>query len=404
MEYVCKVGTPSGEIVERRFTAADERSLRADLEQKGFYLFQIQRGLSLGELRLQRRSIPNDLLIIFGQELAALLKAGLPLFQSLDVMLERQKDPQFRRSLQAVRERVKSGTALSEAVRAEGELFPPMFAASLVAGERSGNLETVLRRFVSYLRLNQVLKKKAIAASVYPLVLFGVMVTMVGVMMVFVIPRFEDFYSGLNVELPVLTRALIFVARGLASNLWIVGPALVALPLLLAAALRREGAGVVLDRMLLRLPYLGQLMRMYATSQLARTLATLLQGGLPLLNALEVAASSIGNRAMAKAVAGSTGHIREGRSLTHALEATAMLENLTLEMVKVGEQTGALGEMLNAIAEFYDEELDTRLQTVLSLVEPVMLVLMAVIVATMLLAFYLPLFESIAAIQERMSR
>jgi type IV pilus assembly protein PilC len=404
MEYLCKVGTPTGEIVERRFTAADEGALRSDLEQKGFYLFHIRRGLSLGDLRLRHRVIPNHLLIIFGQELAALLKAGLPLFQSLDVMLERQKDQQFRRSLLAIRERVKGGTALSEAVRAEGELFPPMFAASLVAGERSGSLETVLRRFVAYLRLNQALKKKAVAASVYPLVLFGVMVAMVAVLMVFVIPRFEEFYAGLSVELPALTRGLVFVARSLASNLWIVGPTLLAVPLLIAAALRREGALVFVDSLLLRLPFLGSLMRMYATSQMARTLATLLQGGLPLLNALEVAASSIGNRAMAAAVAKATTHIREGRSLTHALESTAMVENLTLEMVKVGEQTGALGDMLNAIAEFYDEELDARLQTVLALVEPVMLVLMATIVATMLLAFYLPLFESIAALQERMSR
>lgn len=404
MEYVCKVGTPAGEIVERRFTAANEGALRAELEQKGLYLFQIKRGLSLGELQLRRRRIPNHLLILFGQELAALLKAGLPLLQSLDVTLERQSDPQFRRSLQAIREKVKSGTALSEAVRSEGQLYPPMFAASLVAGERSGSLETVLRRFVSYLRLNQALKKKAVAASIYPLVLLFVMVVMIAVLMVFVIPRFEEFFSGLDVQLPVLTRALIFVARGIANNLWIVGPLLVAIPLLIAALLRREGSGVMLDRLLLRLPYLGGLMRMYATSQLARTLATLLQGGLPLLNALEVAAASIGNRAVAAAVARATTPIREGRSLTQALETTGMVENLTLEMVKVGEQTGALGEMLNAIAEFYDEELDTRLQTVLSLVEPIMLVCMAAIIATMLLAFYLPLFESISAIQERVAR
>jgi len=194
------------------------------------------------------------------------------------------------------------------------------------------------------------------------------------------------------------------VARGVVDNLWIVGPVLIAIPLLIAALLRREGAGVWLDGALLRLPYIGRLMRMYATSQLTRTLATLLQGGLPLLNALEVAAASIGNRALAVAVAKATAPIREGRSLTYALETTGMVENLTLEMVKVGEQTGALGEMLNAIAEFYDEEMETRLQTVLALVEPIMLVCMATIIATMLLAFYLPLFESISAIQQKVAR
>jgi type IV pilus assembly protein PilC len=399
MEYLCRVGTPSGEIVERRFAAADEAALRSELEQKGYYLFGIKRGFSLGDYRLRQRKIPHDQLIIFGQELAALLKAGLPLLQSLDVMLERQRDPLFRRSLLAIREKVKSGTALSEAVRAEGAVFPPMFGASLVAGERTGGLETVLRRFVTYLRLNQVLKKKAVAASIYPLVLLLVMVCMILVMMIFVIPRFESFYEGLNVELPVLTRALIFVARGLAANVLIVVPVLLGLPVLLLAWLRREGSAVIVDRVLLKVPYVGRLMRMYATSQLARTLATLLAGGLPLLNALEVAGSSIGNRAMAVGVSGATSHIREGRSLTYALETTGMVENLTLEMVKVGEQTGALGDMLTAVAEFYDEELDTRLQTVLSLVEPVMLVFMAVVVATMLLAFYLPLFQAISAVE-----
>jgi type IV pilus assembly protein PilC len=164
--------------------------------------------------------------------------------------------------------------------------------------------------------------------------------------------------------------------------------------------LRREGSGVVLDAALLRLPYFGALMRMYATSQLMRTLATLLAGGLPLLNALAVAAESVGNRAVARAVGGATGRIREGASLTTALESTRMLEALPLEMVKVGEQTGALGDMLNAIADFYDEDLDTQIAAVLSLVEPFLLVVMAVIVAGMLLAFYLPMYQAISAVQQ----
>jgi type IV pilus assembly protein PilC len=163
---------------------------------------------------------------------------------------------------------------------------------------------------------------------------------------------------------------------------------------------RQEGASVTFDRLLLRVPYLGSMMRMYATSQLARTLATLLQGGLPLLNALEVASTSIGNRAMAAAVAQAVPQIREGKSLTAALESTHILENIALEMIKVGEQTGALGDMLNSIADFYDEDMETRLQTVLALVEPVLLVVMAVIVAGMLLAFYLPLFEAISAVEK----
>jgi type IV pilus assembly protein PilC len=399
MDYVCKVGTAAGEIVEQTFTAQDEATLRSELEQKGYYLFSIRRGLRLEELRLRRKRVATSLLLIFGQELAALLKAGLPLLQSLDVMLERQRDPLFRASLATIRDRVKSGIALSEAFESEGDLYPPILAASLVAGERSGSLEIVLRRFVQYLRLTQALKKKAISVSVYPVVLFTVMTTLVFVLLVYVIPQFQSFYEGLNAELPGPTRLLMATSAAIKENLvWIV--------LVIAAAvaaavvwLRQPGSGVKVDRALLRIPFIGGLMRMYATSQLARTLSTLLAGGLPLLNALEVAANSIGNRAMAAAVAAATPQIREGRSLTAALESSGMLENLTLEMVKVGEQTGALGDMLSSVAEFYDEEVDTRLATVLALVEPLMLVMMAFLVAGMLLAFYLPLFQAISAIQ-----
>ena len=166
MEYVCRVGTPTGEVVEQTFTAADEAALRNDLEQKGYYLFTVRRGIGLKDFGLRRPHVSPDLLLLFGQEMAALLKAGLPLVQALDILLERQRDEVFRRSLTTVREKVKSGVALSEAFRAEGALYPPMLSASIAAGERSGSLEGMLRRFVQYMRLNQSLKKKAIAAAV----------------------------------------------------------------------------------------------------------------------------------------------------------------------------------------------------------------------------------------------
>lgn len=401
MEYVCRVGTPTGEVVERRFEAPDERALRSELEQQGLYLLSLRRGLSLGALRMRSRRVDPGILLVFAQELAALLKAGLPLYQSLDVMLERQRDPVLRQSLSTVREKVKSGTALSDAFRQEAELYPPIFAASLVAGERSGNLDSVLRRFAQHLRLNQALRKKAVSAAIYPAVLLTMMALLVVVMLVFVIPNFKSFYEGLGAELPLPTRLLLGLATALRANLAPITAGLLAALVALVYWSRRPGFGLWLDRFLLSLPYFGGLMRMYATSQLMRTLSTLLAGGLPLVNALEVAAASIGNRAMSQAVGGATARIREGASLTTALESTGMLEALPLEMVKVGEQTGALGDMLSAIADFYDEDLDTRMATVLSLVEPVLLVVMAVVVAAMLLAFYLPMFQAISAVQGR---
>lgn len=399
MEYLCRVGTPGGDVVEQTFSAPDESALRADLEQKGYYLFHIKRGLSLKGLGIKRDKVPIDLLMLFGQELAALLKAGLPLVQSIEVMLERQKHPTFRASLSTVRDKVKSGIALSDAFRDEGALYPPILSASLVAGERTGNLEGVLRRFVQYLRLNLSLKKKAVAAAVYPIMLSAMMFGLGAIMVLKVIPSFQDFYRDFDIQLPWITRALMGFSRVVRENLtWIV----LGLAGLVGGWLvwsRREGAGVVIDRLLLRIPYLGRLMSMYATGQLSRTLAALLSGGLPLVNAMEVSASSIGNRALAASIASATPLVREGRSLTTALESTGLLDNLALEMVKVGEQTGALADMLTSVAEFYDEELDTQLATVMALVEPVMLVVMAFVVAGMVMAFYVPLFQAISAIQ-----
>ena len=243
MEYVCRVGTPAGEVVERSFQAPDERALRADLEQQGLYLLSIRRGLSLASLDLRRARVKPALLLIFAQELAALLKAGLPLFQSLDIMLERQRDAVFRRSLVAVRDKVKSGVALSDAIRQEGDLYPPIFSASLVAGERSGNLDTVLRRFAAHLRLSQSLKKKAVSASVYPIVLLTMMIGLILVMLLYVIPQFKAFYTDLNAELPLPTRVLLGTAGFVRSNLLylVVGAAVLVVALLVLAPPRGGG-------------------------------------------------------------------------------------------------------------------------------------------------------------------
>jgi type IV pilus assembly protein PilC len=398
LDFVCKVGTPAGEVVERSFSAADEPALRVELERQGFYLFSIRRGLGAQQWRLGRERVKNDVVMMFAQELAALLKAGLPLVQALDIMLERQRDPLFKRSLTSVREKVRSGTSFSDAFLAEGERFPPMFAASLVAGERSGNLEGVLRRFVQYLRLTQSVRKKAVSAAIYPAAVVTLMIGLISVMITKVIPAFKGFYEGFDAELPLATRVLLNVSTVATTLLpWV---ALVGIPAALIGLvwLSREEGKRVADRWLLRVPVLGSMMRMYATSQAARTLAALLQGGLPLLNGMEVAANSVGNRAMAAALRAAAPLIREGKPLTLALESTRLFDPVALEMVKVGEQTGALADLLNAVADFFDEELETRIARMLALIEPVMLVAMAVVVGALLLAFYLPMFQIFSAL------
>lgn len=399
MEYICKVGTPAGEIVERSFEAPNEEALKADLQRQGLFLFSHRKASSDFNLTAPRVKAEN--LQLFGQELAALLKAGLPLTQGMDLMVERQRDPLFKRSLAAVRDRVKSGTALSEAFRQEGALYPQMFAASLIAGERSGNLEGVLRRFVAYLKLSQTIKKKVIAASVYPMVLFAGMFGLMYVMLTRVLPEFTGFYGSLGAELPLPTRVLMGLSE--TARQWSLPLILVfvVMGFALAAWLRAPANRERFDGWTLRIPFFGPLLQTYSTSQLARSLATLLSGGLPLVQALGVAAASVGNRAIAASAAAAVPQIQQGKSLSMALEATGQVEPLTVEMIRVGESTGALGEMLNQVADFYDEDLEVKVQTILSLVEPVLLLFMAVVIGSMVLALYLPMFEAFSALQSR---
>ena len=399
MEYICKIGTPAGEIVERSFEAPDEETLKADLQRQGLFLFSHRKatqGFRFGAPRVKPENLQ-----LFGQELAALLKAGLPLTQSMDLMVERQRDPLFKRSLAAVRDRIKSGSALSEAFRHEGSLYPQMFAASLVAGERSGNLEAVLRRFVSYVRLNQAIKKKVISASVYPMVLFSGMFGLMYVMLTRVLPQFTGFYGSLGAQLPLPTRVLMGISEQ--ARQWSL-PLLAVLALggfAFASWLQVPSNREKFDGWILRIPFFGALMRTYSTSQLARSLSTLLSGGLPLVQALGVASASVGNRAISAAASAAVPQIQQGKSLSLALDATGHVEPLTVEMIRVGENTGALGEMLNQVADFYDEDLEVKVQTILALVEPVLLVFMAVVIGSMVLALYLPMFEAFSALQTR---
>jgi type IV pilus assembly protein PilC len=399
MEYICKIGTPGGEIVERSFDAPDDDALKADLQRQGLFLFSYRR--ARGRFQFWSPTVRPQSLQLFGQELAALLKAGLPLTQAMDLMVERQRDQLFKRSLAAVRDRIKSGAALSEAFRHEGTLYPQMFAASLIAGERSGNLEAVLRRFVSYVKMSQTIKKRVIAASVYPFVLFSGMFALMYVMLTRVLPQFTEFYTTLGAELPLPTRMLLALSGHVRQ--W-------SLPIFILVLVFAGFAATWLqvpinrqrfDASVLRFPFFGPLLRTYSTSQLARSLSTLLSGGLPLVQALGVASASVGNRAIAASAAAAVPQIQEGKSLSSALDATGHVEPLTVEMVKVGENTGALGEMLNQVADFYDEDLEVKVQTILSLVEPVLLIFMAVVIGSMVLALYLPMFEAISAIQSK---
>ena len=399
-QFLAKVGTLTGDIEELALTADTESVLRNELEDKGYHVFWVRKSFGLGALRnpfSARERITHTEFTLFNQELAALLRAGLPLLQSLDIMLERMKNPLLNRVLTDIRNKVKSGTALSEAFRSHGDLFPHIYSASLVAGEKSGGLETVITRYVRYLKLSESTRKKVVAALIYPAFLFNTLVWAAAFLLLWVIPRFAGFFEGFDAELPILTVILLTVAQTLRDHILIIFIVVAGAGAFFYAWSKRPGSKAVIDRFLLKLPFLGHILHLFATSQLTRSLGTLLSGGIPLVQAIDISAGSIGNRHIGGAVVPVADRVREGKAFSSSLDETGEFSNLTIEMVKVGENTGGLADMLESVADFADEEIDNRLNLMLSMLAPVVLMFMGGLVAMILLAIYLPMFDLINA-------
>jgi type IV pilus assembly protein PilC len=395
MEFRCRLATPTGEVREEVLVADTEASLRRELEDKGFLVLSVRtRGLRLpGVPGLRRQRVPTSEFVVFNQELATLLKAGMPLVQSLDILRQRVANPTLKSVLDDVHERVRSGASLSEAFEAHGDLFPGVYTASLLAGEKSGGLEQVLRRFVAYMKVLGAVRRRTLSALMYPAVLVVLSLAVVAIIVVRVVPAFADFYGTFGRELPLVTRSIIAVSR-FVSTFWPVVLLATAAAVFTVWGWSRSAANQArLHRMLLGIPVLGGVARKFATSQLARTLATLLGGGLPLVNSIGVAARAIGNRFMAAELDVVGQRVREGESMSAAMLARGTFPDVAVKMVEVGESTGALQDMLNSLADFYDEEIETTLGRFVTLVEPVLLVVMGLVIATLLLALYLPVFQ-----------
>jgi type IV pilus assembly protein PilC len=292
-----------------------------------------------------------------------------------------------------VHEKVRSGTALSDAFASQGDLFPRVYTASLLAGERSGNLDAVLRRYVEYTKIIQSVKRKTISALVYPMILITLALGLVSIIILMVFPAFADFYATFGADLPFITRVIMRISEFIRTQFVLILLVLGIGAAILVSWARRPGQKARFDHLLLGLPVLGQVARKFATSQMARTLATLLGGGLPLVNALDIAAKSVGNRFMAAQLDIVSARVREGESFAAALEARKTFPDVAVKMAEVGESTGALQDMLNTVADFYDEEISTTMDRFVTLVEPVLLVFMGLVIAGLLLALYMPLFQ-----------
>jgi len=400
MEFDCKYAKPSGEIVSTTLVGQTLEEVRHHLQEQGLLPITVrQKGWSLSAGKRDRRIRINlENFIIFNQQFSALIKAGLPILRSLDLLIGQVKNPVLKLHLIDVRERVHSGAMLSEALRAQG-VFPTVYTASIFAGERSGDLVNVINRHIHYEKTMMSVRKRFLNSLIYPAFLVLLSIVMVGVIMAYVIPKFSELYRDLNVDLPLPTRILITVATTVQAQVMFVLPAIVLILVGLWLWVGTGGGRKWLDKMKLSLPILGNLWTMFSMAQLSRTLAMLLQGGTPLLSALEVTRDASGNSVISSSMAYAIGQVREGKSLSDSLEKTGHFPALSVEMMRVGEQTGSLPEMLNHVADFYDEDVNIKSAALLSYIEPVILIFVATFVAYILVSLYLPIFSLGAKIQ-----
>ena len=394
MEFVCKYAKASGEVVTAVQVGQNADEVKHRLQEQGFLPISVKaRGWSLSAgFRKKQTSINAQDFIVFNQQFVALIKAGLPILRSLDLIKAQVKNPVLKRYVEDIRDRVHSGALLSEALRAQG-VFPVVYTASVYAGERSGNLVDVINRFIQYEKTILSVRKRFINSLIYPAFLIVLSIVMVMVIMTYVVPRFAELYAGLNTELPIATQILIAIATAFERNIVIAAPAFVAGVFALILWTGTAGGRNRIDEFKLKAPIVGNLWTMFSMAQLSRTLATLLQGGIPLVSALEVSKEATGNRVLSKSISGAIVNVREGQSLSDSLERTRHFPDLALEMMRVGEQTGSLPDMLNHVADFYDEDVNLRSTALLSWVEPVILIFVAVFVAMLLIALYMPIFS-----------
>ncbi len=408
-EFVCRIGTPDGSVVTRTVEAPDEAALKAELARQGSRLFSAKAGngrsapaaslgARIGAFRSRGRVGIHEFLV-FNQELVALLRAGLPVVTGFEILLERQENAHFKRILLDVREQLVSGVALSDAFLSHGDTFPRLYATSLKAGERSGEVEKVLRRFLEYQKILGRVKRRVTGAMAYPIVLVSLAVGLIFILMTYVIPKFTEFYAGFGADMPALTVAVVGTATFMRAHLLEILLGISASVFAFDRWRRTDGGRRTIDGFLLKLPAVGVVLHEFSLSQFARALATLVGAGTPLVTALEISTGSVGNRRVSDAVASVVPKVREGAELWRSLENTGQFTSLAVEMIKVGEATGALEEMLSNVSDFYDEAIEARLQTIINLIEPVILIVMGGVIATILLSVYLPMFTILSNIK-----
>ncbi len=397
-EFITKYANERGQVLEQLEQAESEDDVRHRYAQQGLYVFSIRPKGLLVLRRLKavspkgRGGFKLEPFLIFNQQFVTLIRAGLPILKALDLLSTRVGHAGLRERVMDVRERVRGGALLSEAFEAQG-IFPKIYTTTLMAGEKSGNLEEVLDRFITYTRMALSVRKKILVSLVYPTLLLTLVTILITFLTTYVVPSFADLYKGMDAKLPPMTQALIAV--GLAVKTYILF-----IVLGLAASIagiwlysRSDTGQRHLDQVKLSLPLAGEIWLKYQVASFSRMMATLLSGGIPLVTSLETAGESFASSLVRRTLHTAGRLVREGRPLSVGLRESKFVPDLAVEMVEVGESTGALPQMLNSVAEFYEEDVSTRLQAVLALIEPVILVFMGVVVAFVLISLYLPIFS-----------
>jgi type IV pilus assembly protein PilC len=402
-EFICKLGTPGGDIITRTIEGLTEQELRQRLSQEGYRIFSVETSRMINGVRVRRagqRSIKIKLddFLLFNQQLAALIHAGLPVLQSIQMLRQRSPNPKLRLALSDVEARITSGSALSEALAAQGETFPKIYTASILAGERSGNLDEVLRRYVEYTKSVAQLRRKIRGALTYPVMLLCSAFALISLLTTFVIPQFSLLYDSLGGDLPAVTVFVVGVSSAVRANIYWILPGLLISGASIYSWRRTENGRRTMDRWVLKIPVLGDLIRQLTTAQFTRSLGTLLRGGLTLVESLQIALQSISNRELLRSTEPALSKVREGKPFTESLASAGWTPELAIDMIGVGERSGSLREMLDEVSGFYDAETETKLGQLTSLLEPTILLVMAGVVITILLAIYLPLLQMVSKV------
>src|ERR1022692_4627371 len=391
-EYVLKYADGRGQIHQQVAAATSEKELRDRYSSQGFLIYSIKPRGATGGLMRRGKKINVEKFLIFNQQFVTLIRAGLPILKGLDLLADRLTDPKLGPHVKAVREEVRNGTLLSEAFRAQG-VFPKIYVTSVMAGEKSGSLTEVLDRFIHYQKLSLAVRKKVMVSLMYPCVLIVLVIFLMIFLVTFVVPRFASLYESFHAELPAMTRILITVGTAAQGSILASAGVVVAAVIAFRFWARRESARNTLDKLKLKVPGAGEIWLKYQVAQLSRILSTLLTGGIPLVQAMETAAESLGTPLLQRAVESAGKSVREGQPLSGSLRQSKLFPPLAIDMIEVGESTGALPAMLNSVAEFFEEDVNTRMAATLSLIEPAIMIVMGGFVAFVLIALYLPIFS-----------